>query len=441
MTRALPAGFVMGCATSAFQIEGGIHNDWTDWSAAGRSEHHCGAAVDHWNRWAEDFDLLQGLGAQAYRFSIEWARVEPQPGVYDEAALAQYAAMAKDLRARGIEPCVTLLHFTHPSWFHATCPWHDEAGDAPARFARFVERVVQALEGTVTMFTVLNEPGVWLSAAYLGAAIPPGRKDITELAAAGAQMLRAHAAAARVLRARVPQVRIGVAHNMLRFWPDRPAHPLDRLASSYVARAFNHALPRALTTGRWQLGLLPGLRRLHHIPELIGSVDFFGVNYYSRLFVRADVWPKPNLELVYEDRDGMGVTDLGWEVHPQGMQESLQEMASYGLPLYVTENGLDDRSDSRRSAHLYDHLDAVLRAKDAGVDVRGYFHWSLMDNFEWLEGFEPRFGLYRVDRQTLQRTETRGAALFRQVCAERRLPAQRPAQTRQPGTRRVPLQP
>ncbi len=437
MGHPLPDDFLMGCATSAYQVEGGIDNDWTAWSEAGRLKTPCGRAVQHWQRWQQDFDLLEGLGANAYRFSIEWARVEPEPGVFNEAALAQYGRMAKDLRARGIEPCVSLLHFTHPRWFHDLCPWHDLNADAPARFARFTERVLQALDGAAEMFTVLNEPGVWLSAAYLGAAIPPGIANIAQLARAGAQMLRAHAAATRVIRAAVPRAKIGVAHNVLRFAPDRARHPADRIAAHYVAHAFNHALPRAFTTGKWQLGLLPGVRKSFDLPELVGSLDFLGVNYYSRVFVRPRLRPQPGVDLVYEDRDHRGVTDLGWEVYPQGMQETLQEMAGYGLPMYITENGLDDRSDTRRSAHLYDHLTEVLEARRQGIDVRGYFHWSLMDNYEWLEGFEPRFGLYRVDRDSFERTPTRASELFRQICSNRCLPERRPAQTRRPGTGRT----
>lgn len=435
----VPDDFLLGCATSAYQVEGGIENDWSAWADSGQIKTPCGSAVEHWLRWKEDFDLLGDLGAGAYRFSVEWARVEPEPGVFDEAALAQYGQMAKDLRSRGIEPCVSLLHFTHPPWFHRLCPWHDLNGDAPAQFARFVERVVRALDGAVEMFTVLNEPGVWLSAAYVGAAIPPGFASFTKLASAGAQLLRAHAAAARVIRAHVPTAKIGVAHNVLRFQPDRAGHPADQIAARYVAQAFNHALPRAFTTGKWQLGLLPGVRKSFDLPEVIGSLDFLGVNYYSRVFVRPRLRPQPAVDLVYEDREGFGVTDLGWEVYPQGMQDTLREMSKYGLPMYVTENGIDDRSDTRRSAYLYDHLAEVLRARRDGIDVRGYFHWSLLDNYEWLEGFEPQFGLYRVDRETLQRTPTRAADLFREICSSRRLPERRPAQTRRPGTGRTPI--
>jgi beta-glucosidase len=438
--RPLPPGFLLGCATSAYQVEGGITNDWSAWAEAGRLKDphtRCGAAADHWRRYAEDFDLLRDLGADAYRFSVEWARVEPEPGRYDAAALAGYRDRVRALRARGVEPVVTLLHFTHPPWFHQTCPWHAGGGQAAARFSAFVARVLEALDGQARIFTVLNEPGVWLAAAYLAGVIPPGLRSVGLLAEAGAELIRAHAAAARQIRAAVPGAQIGVAHHVLRMAPARPWHPLDRAAARYGAHVFNHAVPRALTNGVWQLGLLPGIRRRVDLPEAAGSLDFIGVNYYSRAFVQPRVLPRPDLALFYEDRGGAGVTDLGWEVHPAGLTAALKELAAYRLPLYVTENGLDDRDDSRRAAYLHDHLAAVLDAVDAGVDVRGYFHWSLMDNFEWLEGFGPRFGLYTVDYATQARRPTRGAAHFQAIARARALPADRPPETRRPGAGRV----
>ena len=438
--RPLPPGFLLGCATSAYQVEGGITNDWSEWAEAGRLKDpaaRCGLAADHWARYAEDFDRLKGLGADAYRFSVEWARVEPEPGRFDAAALAGYAARVRALRDRGVEPVVTLLHFTHPAWFHRTCPWHAGGGAAAGRFTAFVARVLEALDGQVRMFTVLNEPGVWLAAAYLAGVIPPGIRSVGRLAEAGAELIRAHARAAALIRAQVPGAQIGVAHHVLELAPARPRHPLDRAAAAYGARAFNHAVPRALTTGVWQLGLLPGLRHRVEIPEAVGSLDFLGVNYYSRAFVQPRLLPRPDLELFYEDRGGHGVTDLGWEIHPAGLTAALGAMAQYNLPMYVTENGLDDRDDTRRAAYLHDHLGAVLDAVDAGVDVRGYFHWSLMDNFEWLEGFGPRFGLYAVDYATQARRATRGAALFQQIAQTRGLPSARPEQTLRPGRGRV----
>lgn len=441
MTRRFPDQFLFGAATSAYQIEGGIENDWTHWEAAGRlkdAEARCARASDHWERWGEDFDLLSRIGANAYRFSIEWARIEPRPGEFDDRALARYVEMIDGLRARGIEPMVTLLHFTHPTWFHEQCPWHARDAEPADRFARFVERVVSAIGDRVQLYTVLNEPGVWLSGAYLGGVIPPGLKDRKHLARAAINLVRAHGRARAVIKKLAPNAQVGVAHNMLRFMPARAFHPGDRFAAYVGSELYNHALIRAMLTGRMKLALIPGMGIDREVPEAKSSLDFIGVNYYSRIYLKLKLF-SPGVDTFYEDRSGRGVSDLNWEIHPSGLTESLVEMSKHGLPLYVTENGMDDRDDSRRAAFLYDHLNAVLDAIDRGADVRGYMHWSLIDNFEWLEAFGPRFGLFRVDYETFARTPTRAAELYREIIAARALPEVRPEEAIKRGSGIYPI--
>jgi beta-glucosidase len=432
MTRRFPQHFLFGAATSAYQIEGGIENDWSRWEAEGRLKDpaaRCARASDHWERWESDFDLLNRIGANAYRFSIEWARVEPKPGVFDDRAIDRYVKMIDGLRARGVEPMVTLLHFTHPAWFHEQTPWHMPGPEPADRFARFVEHLMPALAGRVKMYTVLNEPGVWLSGAYLGGVIPPGLKDRKALARAAVNMVRAHGRARAVIKKiGGEQVQVGIAHNMLRFLPARKFHPGDRLAAYLGSELYNHALIRALLTGRMRLAMIPGSGIADgHVPEAKDSLDFIGVNYYSRIFLKLKAFGGVGLDPFYEDRTGSGISDLNWEIYPAGLTECLVEMSKHGLPLYVTENGIDDRDDSRRATFLYDHLSAVLDAIDRGADVRGYMHWSLIDNFEWLEAFGPRFGLFRVDYQSYERTPTRAAELYREIIAAGALPDVRPA--------------
>jgi beta-glucosidase len=440
--RALPQHFLLGCSTSAYQVEGGIENDWAAWERAGRlrvPSETCGRAVEHWTRFEEDFEHLRALGATAYRMSVEWARLEPEPGRFDLDAFAQYRRMLDRLRAHGIEPFVTLLHFTHPPWFHAECPWHAEGGESVQRFTRFAEQVSERLGEGVRFFTVLNEPMVWLAAAHLGGVIPPAVTGLGPLRRAMLALLRAHAAAYRALkRSRGSEVRVGIAHHMASIAADRPWHPLDRLAARVARHGLNRAFLDALTTGR--LKYFPDLPLTDRVPEAAGTLDFVGVNYYSRVFVRLEasaLWGRSSPLAFYEDRGVLGVSDLGWEIRPAGLTEHLLEVhRRYRLPVYVTENGLDDRDDSRRSAFLYDHLGATLDAVDRGADVRGYLFWSLLDNFEWLEGFGPRFGLLRVDRTTLAREPTRAAALFGEIATHRALPERRPdAQPRRSGAR------
>jgi beta-glucosidase len=443
--RRFPDSFLLGCATSAYQIEGGIRNDWTLWEEAGRLKDpsaRCGVATDHWNRWQDDFRLLASLGARAYRLSIEWSRIEPRPGEYDDSALARYGEMIAALRDLAIEPFVTLLHFTHPLWFHERCPWHDPRGEAVERFSAFTDHVARALGDRVRFWTVLNEPGAWLSGAYLAGVIPPGKRSLRELGRAFAGLVRAHARAYLVLKeASGGAAQVGIAHNVLRFLPARERSLGDRFVAGYVHEHYNHAFPRALMSGRVRLGSIPGIRFDEPVPEAKGALDFLGVNYYSRVFIRLKPLPRPTvpIEPFYEDRGGLGLSDLGWEIHPTGMTETLLEMSKYGLPIYVTENGLDDRDDTRRAAFLYDHLGAVLDAIERGVDVRGYLHWSLVDNFEWLEAYGPRFGLFSVDYATLDRRPTKAADLYRAIIAERALPAARPEFKVKRGTGRMPV--
>ncbi len=441
MTRPFPPHFLFGCATSAYQIEGDIENDWSAWERAGRLKDpgtRCGRATDHWNRWREDVDLLARLGAQAYRFSVEWARVEPRPGEFDEAAIARYVEITERLVAHRIEPFVTLLHFTHPPWFHTTCPWHQPDGEAPERFGRFAERVTAALGARVRYYTVINEPSVWLSGAYFKGVIPPGRARLGELAAAATGLIRGHARAHAAIKRANPDAQVGLAKHYMHFSPSRAAHPLDRITTSYVRHHFNHVFVKALIDGVVQLGLLPGVRYVSEVPEAAGTLDFLGVNFYSRVYVELLArFGKDALSVFYEDRDGRGVTDLGWEIHPGGLTEALVDMARYRVPIFITENGIDDRTDSRRAAYIHDHLSAALDAIDRGVDLRGYLHWSLLDNFEWLEGYEPRFGLYRVDYGTLERTLTGGGDYYRRIIQERRLPGERPDGVTKRGTGRT----
>jgi beta-glucosidase len=438
MTRPFPKDFLFGCATSAYQIEGGIECDWSAWERAGRLKDpnaRCGRATDHWNRWRDDIGLLSELGASAYRFSVEWSRIEPSPGRYDREALDRYAAIAAELRARSIEPFVTLLHFTHPPWFHSSCPWHAPGSDAPKRFGAFAERVAQALGDRVTHYTVINEPSVWLTGAYFKGIIPPGERSVRRLARATAGLVRGHAAARAAILAQQRTAKIGVAKHFMCFTPSSDG-PIDRLAARYASHHFNHAVTRAFATGRVELGFVPGIR---FVEEVAGAgLDFLGVNFYSRVYVAvAPRLGKSALRVFYEDREGRGVSDLGWEIFPEGLAGALSEMSRYGLPLVVTENGIDDRDDSRRARFLYDHLAAVLDAIDRGIDVRGYLFWSLLDNFEWLEAYEPRFGLYRVDYETLERRLTRGGALYQRIIRERALPSSRPEGATKPGAGRV----
>lgn len=425
----LPKGFLLGAATAAHQIEGGNENDWTDWERGAFQDgtphikrgEVSGPAVDGWNRFDEDLRLLQELGATGYRFSVEWSRLEPASDRWDEAAAARYRGWAVRLREAGIEPMVTLCHFTLPRWVAAAGGWERE--ETVERFAAFSGRVGKLLGDAVDLWCTVNEPNVHAYFAFDQGAWPPGRKDPKLAVEVLGRLLRAHGRATEALRAADTvdadgdgrAVLSSVAHHVR---PLRPAtrSPLDCAMAAASNDFFNESTVRALVTGRYQV-LVPGVVDVdEELPAVKGSCDYLGINYYTRDHIAA------NLAAIAKPRlftpETAQVSDVHWELYPEGLYQTLVRYGrSTGLPLVVTENGIADGrgGGARRGDFLRAHLHAVERAVAEGADVRGYFHWALVDNFEWAEGWEPRFGLYSVDRGTMARSATSGAAAFRQA--------------------------
>jgi beta-glucosidase len=404
---AFPTSFLFGTATSATQIEG--HCTTSDWYAfakeRGRIKHGDvpDVACDSWNRWREDVALQKQLGMGAYRLGLEWARIEPRDGDVDRTALETYRAMLGALRDAGIEPMITLHHFTLPAWLAA------EGGVLAPRFAdrlaRFARTAVGALGDLCRLWITVNEPNVLAAHAYLLGVWPPAKKSPLLAMRAQRRLLRAHDAAYRALKdARGDAVQVGVAHHLRAVEPERPGSRADRAAAALFGRVFNDAFAAAAC---------------RH-----GTQDFFGINYYSRDLVRFSA--RHAAELFVERRvpRGAEVSDLGWEIHPRGLGDVVRRWARTSrLPVYVTENGIADARDQKRGAFLVAHLAELERAIADGVDVRGYFHWSLLDNFEWAEGYEPRFGLVDVDYATGARRTRDSARLYARIARERRLPS------------------
>jgi beta-glucosidase len=396
-----PVSFLWGVATSAHQIEGGNErNDWWEWEQLPgkiRGAARSGSACLSWDRYEEDLDLVAALGLNAYRFSLEWSRIEPEPGRYDESALAHYRAVLEGCRARALTPMLTLHHFTNPSWFSSLGGW-EERKNLP-HFERFARAAGERYGDLVDHWITVNEPEVYGFYAYASGVWPPGVTDRSRALQVIANMLEAHALAARALRETDRAdadgdgraTWIGVAKHWVLLDARRPWWPLDRLAASLQHRVFNVAVARALAGGPIEL-TIPGARAARRDGGLMrGSSDFLGVNYYTRWLVTL-TGKDPR-----SPRPGAPLNDLGWEVYPEGLERALTECSRFGLPLVVTENGIADAADRWRPEFLRRSLAALRRAIGAGVDVRGYFHWSLFDNFEWGEGYEGRFGLYAAD--------------------------------------------
>src|SRR5882672_2282892 len=339
-----PDRFLWGAATSAHQIEGGNdRNDWWAWEAIpGKilDGSRSGAACLSWQRWPEDLDLVRGLGLNAYRFSIEWSRVEPEMGRYDEAALGRYRAMLEGCRSRGITPFVTLHHFTNPLWFAALGGW-EEAKNLP-HFVRYARLMGERYGDLVDHWVTVNEPEVLGFYAYDAGYFPPGVQDRSRALAVIANLLEAHGLAAHALKEadRVDADGDGVAAltGVAKHWallePRSRWSPLDRLVASAQHRVFNVAVVRALAGGPIEFSL-PGVRSVRReVSALQGSSDFLGVNYYTRWMVT--LFGKDPRSA----RRGAPTNDLGWEIYPEGLERALRESAAFGLPLVVTENGI-----------------------------------------------------------------------------------------------------
>lgn len=410
-----PAGFRWGVATASHQYEGGTTNNWTRWEEAGHIAHgdRSGLACDWWAHAERDFDLAQSLHLNALRLSLEWSRIEPEPGRWDETALDRYRAMLVALRQRGLEPMVTLHHFTHPLWFE------DRGGflatDAPELFARYARRVVEALGAHCDLWCTLNEPNIYAIVGYQLGTFPPGQRGnfAATLRVLG-QLARAHAAAYAAIHAIQPGARVGWAQNYNTFTPAHTASPLDRLVSGALDTVFNEIFPRAVRVGS---GALPFRPLLGDLGAVRDTCDFVGINTYYRDLVAFD--PRQPLELFARRtiapgaRQGDAPSGMSWgEVYPQALLALAERVRAYGKPIYVTESGVADARDTLRPWVLAIGLKAVHEAIARGCDVRGYYHWSLVDNFEWAEGWGMRFGLVALDPVTQTRTPRLSAAFY-----------------------------
>ncbi len=417
MTRAtfhFPPDFKWGTATAAHQVEGNnTNNDWWAWEQGEghiKGGQRSALACNWWERAEEDFDRAAELGQNAHRLSVEWSRIEPREGYFDDAALERYRTMLRGLRERGIEPMVTLHHFTNPMWLVEMGGWENPR--AIPLFERYVARVVEALGEFCDLWCTVNEPNVVATLGYIVGIFPPGRQDSAAGMRVGRNLMRGHAAAYRRIHALQPQARVGFAHNMRIFDPARPRSLLDRWAAALQDRMFNESFLAAVTRGRWLWPLGFGL-----VWKLRHTLDWVGLNYYTRDVVAFD---RRAPEALFSRRFHLPDAELldgGYgEFYPAGMSRFLNRLSRLRLPIYITENGIPDADDDQRPRHIVTHLHQVWRAIQGCRLVMGYYHWTLVDNFEWAEGWNLRFGLIEVDPQTQKRTVRRSALLYRDIC-------------------------
>jgi len=303
---------------------------------------------------------------------------------------------------------VTLHHFTHPLWFIKKYPWHEE--ESIDKFIAYVKRITAALCG-VRYWITFNEPYVLILAGYLEGCTPPAIRNAQLGVKALANILRAHAAAYDIIHDACPDARVSVAHNMAALAPWKKWNPLDKILARVAKYFYNHSLLDAFLTGSLKIKF--PFREEIEIPVPIkNKLDFFGVNYYTRIHLRFNPFKKMGIEMRHRDIEGNGLTDMGWEIHPNGLEKVLRYASRLNVPLIITENGIATRDSQKKIGFMKRHIDVLEKCKQKGMDVRGYFYWSLIDNYEWLQGLDARFGLYRVDFETLKRTPTNAAAYY-----------------------------
>lgn len=396
---AFPKGFLWGAATSAHQVEGNnIHSDWWQWEQKKntvKNGDRSGMATDHYSKFKEDFDIAQKLSHNAHRLSIEWSRIEPEEGKWDTDAIAHYHAVFQVLKERNMSIMLTLYHFTLPQWMADKGGWEYSA--AIDRFNRFVQLCATEYGEYVDYWITINEPLVFVRQAYGIGEWPPQYHNPFKAWRVARTLAKAHIAAYKTLHAQLDrtgrQVMVGIAKNQKSF-----STSVKKLADFIALRIADYT---------WNDWFYKKTKHAH---------DFIGVNYYfhQRLERRGLFF----MQAVSVDEKGdRPVSSMRWEIFAPGLLDVLFDLQRYNKPIFITENGLATENDAMRSQYIVSHVKEMYHAVHAGVDVRGYFHWSLLDNFEWSEGFTPRFGLVGVSYKTGRRTIHNSARVYAGIAA------------------------
>jgi beta-glucosidase len=420
-----PPGFLWGVATAAHQIEGNCNNsNWSEWEKKTRlwrgksipcirDGQKVGTHVDHLNRVEEDIGLMTELGLNSYRFSIDWAKLEPSPGHFDKDFIEHYHREIALLKKAGIEPMITLHHFSHPIWFEEMGGF--ERADNLTYFENFCVRMFAEYSPQVKFFCTINEPSVYIQGSYVTGIFPPGKMDLNLAGEVMRNMMIGHVRVYYRLKQMEngSTAQIGIVHDTFQMHPWNKWNPLDVLGSKVLDFAFNKLLFNFFETGIFDYRLLGAKRIVFSEPKAKFSNDFIGLNYYSHYHVQ--FWPTEEAPLTLRHPSSSLMTDMPHPLYPEGLYCAIKQAARLGRPIYITENGIADGDDSRRHLYLKRYLYALSKAIKDGFDVRGYYYWTLYDNFEWAEGYNMRFGLYHVDFETQKRTLRDGSKYFQKV--------------------------
>lgn len=395
-TYTFPKNFIWGTATSAYQTEGNnINTDWWQWEqkikpADTMPAEPSGNACDSYTRYEEDFDLCVRCNNNGVRISIEWARIEPKPGEFDQNEINHYKKVLIAAKGRGLKTFVTLHHFSNPVWFADMGAWLHH--DSPSIFAKYVNKCVEEFHELIDAYIPINEPQVIALMAYTLGAWPPHISSYPKSLMVQINLARAQMRAYRVIK-RKGDYKVGLVQNIAWFYPaENSENPIDT-TSAKILNFMNNDL---------------FMRPLHKY------MDFIGLNYYFTSRIKEG--KRDNLDDVQ--------SDMGWWVYPKGLEQVLLSLKKYNKPIYITENGVADAMDKIRKAFIRDMLIATNDAMQQGVNVKGYFYWSLIDNYEWQKGFWPRFGLVEIDRENnLQRKPRASYYYYSEICRNGKIEA------------------
>ena len=388
-----PSGFLWGASTSAYQVEGEITNDWSEWeksearikqlkkSGKNPNDYICGQACDSYNRFAEDLKCLQELGVTSYRFSIEWSRIEPEEGKFSIQGINYYRNIIKLLKENKIETFVTLWHYPVPLWLRDFGGWQSEKIEK--YFCRYAEKIVTEFKNEVVFWTTMNEPDIYCGYSYLNGKFPPNKKNPLAYWRALNRMIKVHRLVYKKIKAISPEAQIGVSKHNIYF-------------EAYRGRLVN-VIFKKIADWWWNFYFLNKIKNYQ---------DFIGLNHYRRNLINYG----------FNKNENKVVSDFGWELYPSSIYFVLRDLKKYHKPIYITEHGISDGQDKYRSWFIKECLKNVHLAIEEGVDVRGYSYWSLLDNFEWAEGWTQKFGLYAVDQKTFKRVARPSVKVYAEIC-------------------------
>ncbi|HTX86873.1 MAG TPA: glycoside hydrolase family 1 protein [Candidatus Nanoarchaeia archaeon] len=391
-----PQSFLWGVSTSAYQIEGGITNDWSQWEMSAKRlaklrkknfdyrDFVAGQACDSYNRYEEDAEMVKDLHCGAYRLGLEWSRIEPRKGEFNLEAIEHYRQVLMNLREKNIKIVLTIWHWTNPLWLVAEGGWSNKK--VISYYSRYAEFVVAQLGDLVDFWVTINEPSVFVSQSYLIGKFPPNKINFFSAGKAFFNLVAAHQKAYGIIHRHNSRAKVGFTNLVNDFDPAR-AWFFPEIFLAWLLKFFGNNLFLRLVRGQ---------------------LDYIGIDYYFHFRI---VWYPPFVRNLNKE-----VTDSGWEIYPRGIYNILQDLRRFKKPIYIMENGIADAADAKRGKFIIDHLRYVHRAIEEGEDIRGYFYWSLLDNFEWAEGYAMKFGLYSVDRQTFQRAPRPSAATYAEIC-------------------------